>query len=127
MDKKMVRVAIAMILAVVFLVPVHQGAQAAPLAGNGPFNVRAGTLVYAEGNRYQIHSQGGFHVHHRAWSGYGILGRWNGSFKLYSFRYCSGSIDIIKDWHGWVNYCTGGRWYWEYLDPDIMSVLSSVG
>jgi len=121
------RIAIAIVLAVVFLVPAYQGTQAAPLSGNGPFDIKSGTLVYAEGEQYQIHSKGGFHTHHWAWSGYGIVGKWDGGFKLYSFRYCSGEIDIIKEWYGWVNYCTGGKWYWEYLDPDTMSVLTSVG
>ena len=86
--------------------------------GNGPLGVRAGTLVHAAGQRYQIHSTGGFHTHRWTWSGDGVVGQWDSGFKLYNFRYCNdGSISRVHRWYGQVTVCSG-RWVEEILDAD---------
>lgn len=97
---------------------------AAVKAGNGPLNVRAGTLVNASGTHWQVHSKGGIHYHNLgAFNGLGIVGQYDYGYELYSFRYCvGGTVQRERNrWGIWINWCTGGKWVWEYLDADSLT------
>jgi hypothetical protein len=119
---------LAVVLAVLGL-SAPPRAQAMPQLDNGPANIKAGTIVWAQGTLYRIHTQGGWHTHKEPnFNNNVILGSWDSKFEMYHATSCSTGWILRKNRAGiWNRKCLGTTDSNIFFETGAISEMTSVG